>query len=95
MESKVTKDYKLDAYVIAQQFVKNALKSPSTASFGWQTADECVTGADSRGRYRVRGWVDAQNSYGATMRSTFTVTVRYEGGDKWILTEGPVITLRE
>ena len=70
------------AVLAARQFVENRLRSPSTAEFGpspWPAPDDL-----GNGRYRVRGWVDAQNAFGGTVRSNFTVIVRSDGGD-WVL----------
>ena len=60
------------AWVMAQNFIEPHLKSPSTADYGWQTSEECVTDMGD-GRFVVKGWVDAQNAFGATVRSEFVV----------------------
>ena len=62
-----------DAWVCAQDVVENNLKSPSTADFPWYS-DEYITflGDD---KYMVTAYVDAENSFGATIRSDFTVTL--------------------
>ncbi|NOX54044.1 MAG: hypothetical protein GXP27_06305 [Planctomycetes bacterium] len=83
---------KVAAWVRAQILVERMLKSPGTASYGWQTASECVEhlGDD---KFRVRGWVDAQNSFGATVRSDFTVLLRRVGDDFEVI-EGPFVRPR-
>lgn len=83
----------LGAWVIAQEFVNDRLKSPGTADYGWQTTDECVTDL-GRGRYAVKGWVDSQNSFGGTVRIHFSLTVKYLGNDKWQLEDEPVMVQR-
>jgi len=35
------------------------------------------------GRYRVQGWVDAQNSFGAMIRSNFVVELETSDGETW------------
>lgn len=63
----------LDAWVCALDIVKGSLKAPSTAKF-CAYPDATVkynNGAD----YTVNGYVDAQNSYGASIRTRFTVTL--------------------
>lgn len=55
------------------EWVKERLKSPSTASFSGDT----VSG--SNGDYTIAGAVDSQNSFGATVRSTWTCTIRLDG----------------
>ena len=59
-----------------QEWVKNKLKSPSTAQFSGQV----VSGGPSS--WRVTGNVDAENSFGAAMRSAWTCTIRLDG-DTW------------
>jgi len=80
----------VNAWLMAQEFVTDRLKSPSTATFGWQKAEDCVTELGG-GEFKVRGWVDAQNSFGATLRSDFSLTLRYTGSGKWEIVEGPYI----
>lgn len=66
---------------MSHDFVKNQLKAPSTAKFPWYD-DSCV---DSLGnsRYRVTSYVDAQNSFGAMLRSNYICELEYVGNDKW------------
>ena len=52
-----------------EQYVTDNLKSPSTADFTGTTA----SGA---GPFTVTGEVDSQNGFGATVRSSFSCTVR-------------------
>lgn len=82
-------DKKRDAWLMAEQFVKDRLRSPSTAEFRGkglfgesQDYRQCVRDLGGN-RYRVAGWVDAQNAFGATLRSRFTCTLRSTGGDRW------------
>lgn len=60
-------DTKWTLYATTEQIVKNRLKAPSTAKFLNQAAvyDEATQ------TYKVQGDVDSQNSFGATIRSTF------------------------
>lgn len=72
---------------MAQQFVKDNLKSPSTADFGgvfsdYQDPDQVVTVLGD-GKFRVRAWVDAQNAFGATIRNRFVCVLEYVGNDRW------------
>jgi hypothetical protein len=85
--SSSTTPGKIDAWVMAQQFVEDKLKSPSTADFGsafgdYQDPDEVVTDLGG-GKFRVRGWVDAQNAFGATIRNHFMCELEYVGNDRW------------
>lgn len=58
-----------EAFTVAQAMVKQELKSPSTAKF-CTTSQATIT--HDGDKYTVKGWVDAQNSFGATLRSNWT-----------------------
>lgn len=81
-------DNKSMALVMAQGWVKDRLKSPGTADFGgvwggdFQRPDDCVTVLDAN-TFRVRGWVDAQNGFGATVRTDFNCKVMDLGNGEW------------
>lgn len=67
--------------VVCEGFVKSQLKSPSTASFSGTTA------YSSGGGYTATTTVDSQNSFGATLRSTWTCEVAWDKDrQKWQLT---------
>ena len=65
-----------------------SLTSPSTAEFGGEAPRENIID-HKNGKYTVTGWVDSQNSFGATVRRNFRLKVRYEGNNQWALLEGP------
>lgn len=58
----------------AQLMVKNNLKAPSTAKF-CNSAREMNAKNLGGTKWKVTGWVDAQNSFGAMIRSDFEVTL--------------------
>jgi len=60
----------MDTYIQAQEFVKQTLKSPSTAKFP-ALPYEIVDLGDSF--YKVSSYVDSQNSFGATIRNEWSV----------------------
>ena len=62
------------AKTYAKLMVKDNLKSPSTAKF-CNSATEMVAKNLGGYKWRVTGWVDSQNSFGATVRSDFVVTL--------------------
>lgn len=77
----------IEAFKCARKAVYDSLKAPSTASFA-DPADNSVVRIDRNGDvtqdayfdyFRVRIIADAQNSYGATLRSVFTVSVTPTG----------------
>lgn len=78
---------KIEAWIMAEKFVKDRLKSPGTANFGgvfnnYQDPDDqvSVVGANT---YVVTGWVDAQNGFGATVRTNWRCKLLYLGNGKW------------
>src|SRR4051812_45415971 len=76
--TSTSEDLDHDAKRVCEDFVKKRLKAPSTADF---SAEEVTSDGDM---YTVQGDVDAQNSFGAQLRSHFTCAVRSEG-DQWKL----------
>lgn len=78
-----------EAWVMAQDFVKDSLVAPSTAKWGdWgeQRASTNVTSFGD-GTFLVEGFVDSQNRFGATVRTNFVAKLRYKGNRRWALTE--------
>jgi len=75
-EKKTEEDRSTMAFVLAQDYVKSALKSPSTADFPWLDFSSESLGD---GLYKVRSYVDAQNTFGATVRHSWEVGLRYKG----------------
>lgn len=71
----------IELHIQAQQFVKQGLKAPSTAEFPTLPYD---TSMDGSGLYEVDSYVDSQNSFGAMMRSNWSVLMRLQD-DRWIL----------
>lgn len=63
----------------AQAIVREQLKAPSTAAF----SNVEIEDKDEYGRYLVTLTVDAQNGFGAMLRSQWVVVLRYTGGDRY------------
>ena len=80
----------IDLHIQAQQFVLQGLKAPSTAKFP-AVPYEAVkintpeSAENNDGVYRVRSYVDSQNSFGAMIRSDWTVEMMLVK-EHWILT---------
>ena len=78
----------MEACSEAQRAVKASLKAPASAKF-----PGCVMGAheytintnEARDKFSVRGHVDAQNDFGAMIRSEFIVILS-RSGDSWTAT---------
>ncbi|MFQ1002627.1 hypothetical protein [Modestobacter sp. SSW1-42] len=70
------------AGIMCEDFVKDRLKSPSSADFP-SSSSYVVTGAGNQ--YTVQGYVDAENSFGASLRTDWTCSVRDNGDESWNL----------
>lgn len=69
------------AWVMAGNFVKRELKSPDSAKFGHKPDAYSYMGDC---RHSIIGSVDSQNSFGAMLRSRFSVTMVYlKSENKW------------
>jgi hypothetical protein len=68
------------AMMFAQVYVKRQLKSPSTAKF--PSSIDSYTYKREGNEWAVAGWVDATNSYGATIRVTWVSSfkITWENG---------------
>lgn len=72
------------AYVMSQEFVKRGLKAPATAEF--PSVTKILTRAMGDCRFKINAYVDAQNSFGALLRSPYSATLFYEPeGQEWTL----------
>lgn len=69
--------------VCVEEFVPKQLKAPATAEFSGVTVDSAGD------VYTVTGSVDAQNAFGAMIRSRFTCIVR-DAGTQWRLQSAAV-----
>ena len=65
------------AKLFAQAVQLMVLKAPATAVFAGLNE---TTAAEENGVYTVAGWVDAQNSYAAMIRTPFTMIVSKKDG---------------
>lgn len=74
---------KFQAKAMADLFVKDRLESPSTAKFASFNHAE-IREMNAPNTWEVYSWVDAQNAFGATMRTWYLAVMRTDG-DKWYL----------
>lgn len=82
----VTDDNTLgEVWAMAQSFVKDQLKSPKSADFPVY-GDGSVSITNAGDYYKVTGYVDAENSFGAEIRSTFSLVLK-KSGSKYTLKE--------
>jgi len=68
---------------MAHVYVKENLKSPSTAEF--PSCNEKAIQRLGNNKFRYSGYVDAQNGFGAMIRNKFMVEMQYKGDDNWSL----------
>lgn len=68
------------AYNYAEDFVKQQLKSPSTAKFPgiWDGKRDHITKLGNR-EYKINSYVDSQNGFGAMLRSNWSCVIYFEG----------------
>jgi hypothetical protein len=69
------------ACIMAEEMVKKRLRAPSTASF--QSCSEIKAYDAGGGWWSVSGYVDAQNGFGAKLRSTWAATVHELPNGSW------------
>lgn len=75
----------MSAYYMSQQFAEKQLIAPSTAKFPPYSQNRV---ADlGGGEYVISSYVDAQNSFGAMIRTQYLCTVKHVEGDRWQLLE--------
>ncbi len=77
------------AKIMAENYVETVLKSPSTADFPLSPTNFIEITSN---QYKVISYVDSQNSFGATVRSDWSATLTFNGGDwsnqsNWTLNE--------
>lgn len=62
-----------EIWICAQKAIKDNLKSPASAVF--PTFSDSYIKSIGNNQYTISAYVDAENSYGASIRSTFSVTI--------------------
>ena len=72
-EDRDRRNASIYAEIACKDAVKQRLKSPSSAKF------HDVSAFRSAGHYKVTGSVDADNSFGASMRNSFSCDVKVVG----------------
>jgi hypothetical protein len=77
-----TDSAKIGAFVYAQEFVNRTLKAPATAKYPSFSDDSVRVIYKGNCQFSVIGYVDAQNSFGALIRSRFAVDLSYDAERK-------------
>lgn len=73
-------EMKQHAALVSRRFVEQYLKAPSTAKFPNSYDVEVTQSGD---KYIINSYVDAQNSFGAQIRSTYYCEMKYIGPDEF------------
>ncbi|PPS89415.1 hypothetical protein [Streptomyces sp. MH60] len=84
----VTKPSSQGAAVMCEEFIKKGdyLKSPGSAKFSGVSDTTIKTlRAKKPWKYRVSGWVDSQNSFGALVRNKYVCEISTKDADTWHL----------
>lgn len=77
------------AWAYAQLFVEKDLKSPRSAKFEFGAVSNGSVKYIGNNTYSVKSYVDAQNSFGAMIRTHFSLEIKsIEGGKKWQIVQG-------
>lgn len=76
----ISDDYKLALFTLAEERVKDQLKSPSSARFPINYLGDEVQYERNGDCYTIASWVEAENSYGATIREQFMLSTTISGG---------------
>jgi len=71
-----------DAFIMCLQFVRDRLKSPGSAEFPYSGEAQTSRNGD---QFAIQSYVDSQNSFGASIRTRWTCTIRHIGNDNWKL----------
>jgi hypothetical protein len=78
-QAQLDESTRSDAKWKCKEFVEKTLKAPSTADF--QNYNNFSASGTGEGPFQVSGYVDAQNSFGAKIRTQFTCELRKPGGN--------------
>lgn len=80
-------DKDLGAFEVCKGFVRDRLKSPSSATWRDPFGDQVSFSGSGEGPYTVAASVDSQNGFGAKLRSSYVCTVTNTYGDRWHLVD--------
>lgn len=72
------------AYVMSQKFIKQRLKSPTTAKFPWSGDQGVKTQYAGDCTHKIQAYVDSQNGFGAMIRTTYYIELQYIKGSQGI-----------
>jgi hypothetical protein len=72
----------VDAYIACHSFIRNQLTNPRSADFPLREGTFQSDAVPQDTSYRVTGYVEHDNEYGATIKTNWYMRIQYKGGDK-------------
>lgn len=69
------------AFAMSKVFIKEKLKAPASASFPRLSEPDVHVTTLGGCAFTVKAYVDAQNDYGAKLRSVYSMHLTYSAGD--------------
>lgn len=73
------------AYIMCQDFIEQRLTAPATAKWPSSLDITIIPVSGKEDSYQVIGYVDAQNGFGALIRTSYVCEISYTGDDRWHL----------
>jgi len=73
----------IEAFVRSQSVCEKYLKAPSTAKFPYFGDSKVSVNKISDGKYSIVSYVDSENSFGAMIRTFYSVTITSTGEDTY------------
>ncbi|THA72588.1 hypothetical protein E6R60_26225 [Streptomyces sp. A0642] len=81
------------AAIMCEKFVKERLKSPGSADFSGVTETKITpTTEKAPWTYLVNGYVDSQNSFGASVRNDYRCLIKTSDDKTWTLVQDLKLT---
>lgn len=79
---------RISAFVASQTFVKREMKAPSSAEFPYISSEGVSVAGRGDCRFTVTAYVDSENSFGAMLRTSYSMDVQYErSDDRWLASD--------
>lgn len=80
-----TRDSKVSAYIMCEDWIEQRLKTPATAEFQGVLSGRYDRVIQTNQRYSIRSYVDSQNGFGAMIRSDFHCVTTQTSDGEWEL----------
>lgn len=77
-------DHRIDAYIICHRFIEKDLIAPSTVDYPFESYKAVTSPLDGES-YRVASYFDAENRFGAKIRTSYDCVVKLLPDERWEL----------